>query len=175
MIIGVGLLKFTTPVERWPETCFAANFVHTGMPAGGTLNVSFPLCAVRAISHLLCCVFAGAFLSEIILTMFLLLVILAATDSGKSNQVRSGYPASIHCALLIPLFSADPCASGHRCLRHVLPPDVAAHYGHVAEPDPLVRLCRYRLERQGLRVRLGLALGVLGKQLACRTLAGIPC
>ena len=38
--------------------------------------------------------FVGAFLSEVILTFFLLMVICAATDSNKSNQVRVRFARS---------------------------------------------------------------------------------
>lgn len=40
---------------------------------------------------------AGAFLSEVILTFFLLMVVCAATDSNKSNQVCLAASVSFSC------------------------------------------------------------------------------
>jgi len=62
MLIGVAFLRACTPSEKFGTGCFAANFVHEGLTNG------------------------EAFLSEIILTFFLMMTICAATDSNKSNQ-----------------------------------------------------------------------------------------
>jgi len=61
-IVGALFLRATTPDEKFSTGCFAANFVHAGTSNG------------------------AAFLSEVILTFFLLLVVSSATDSNKSNQ-----------------------------------------------------------------------------------------
>jgi len=62
MLLGAGFLRGTTPDDHYSTGCFAANFVHPGMNTG------------------------QAFLSEIILTFWLLMVVCAATDAFKSNQ-----------------------------------------------------------------------------------------
>jgi len=62
MILGVAFLRGCTPSTNFATGCFAANFVHPGMNSG------------------------EAFLSEIILTFFLMMTICAATDQNKSNQ-----------------------------------------------------------------------------------------
>jgi len=62
MLLGAIFLRGTTPGDHYSTGCFAANFVHPGMTT------------------------AQAFLCEIVLTAWLLLVICAATDSFKSNQ-----------------------------------------------------------------------------------------
>jgi len=62
MIMGVAFLRGCTPDTNMATGCFAANFVHPGMSP------------------------ASAFLSEVVLTFWLLLVVCAATDSRKSNQ-----------------------------------------------------------------------------------------
>lgn len=63
MLVGAAFLRATTPDDKYSSGCFAANFVHEGLTAG------------------------EAFLSEIILTFFLMMVVCAATDSNKSNQL----------------------------------------------------------------------------------------
>jgi len=62
MLLGVAFLRGCTPDSNMASSCFAANFVHPDMTSG------------------------AAFLSEVVLTFFLLLVVCAATDSNKSNQ-----------------------------------------------------------------------------------------
>jgi MIP family channel proteins len=61
-IVGGLFLRATTPDDKYSTGCFAANFVHEGITPG------------------------SAFLSEVILTFFLLQVVCAATDANKSNQ-----------------------------------------------------------------------------------------
>jgi len=60
-LIGIGFLKLITPLPWW-KSCFANNFVHSGLTSG------------------------HAFVVEFILTFFLMFVVMAACDSNKSNQ-----------------------------------------------------------------------------------------
>lgn len=61
-MIGIGFLKLVTPYMWW-KSCFASNFVHSGLTVG------------------------HAFFIEFLLTFFLMFVIMAACDSNKSNQI----------------------------------------------------------------------------------------
>jgi MIP family channel proteins len=60
-LIGIGFLKLITP-KMWWTSCFANNAVHAELTVG------------------------HAFVTEFILTFYLMFVVMAACDSNKSNQ-----------------------------------------------------------------------------------------
>jgi len=79
-LIGIGFLKLVTP-KPWWVSCFALNHIHDELTQG------------------------HAFITEFILTFFLMLVIMAACDSNKSNQtlVPLAIGMAVFCAHMIAL------------------------------------------------------------------------
>lgn len=79
-LIGIGFLKLVTP-KGWWTSCFAANFVHEELTVG------------------------HAFITEFILTFFLMFVVMAACDSNKSNQtlVPLAIGMAVFCAHMLGL------------------------------------------------------------------------
>jgi len=77
-LIGIGFLKLVTPISWW-KSCFATNFIHSELSTG------------------------HAFITEFILTFFLMFVVMAACDSNKSNQtlVPFAIGMAVFCAHMI--------------------------------------------------------------------------
>lgn len=77
-LVGIGFLKLITPIPWW-QSCFAANFVHADLSVG------------------------HAFITEFILTFFLMFVVMAACDTNKSNQtlVPFAIGMAVFCAHMI--------------------------------------------------------------------------
>jgi glycerol uptake facilitator-like aquaporin len=73
-LVGIGFLKIITP-KIWYGNCFAANAIQDGLTVG------------------------HAFFAEYVLTFFLMLVVMAACDSNKSNQTL--VPLAIGMAVFV--------------------------------------------------------------------------
>jgi len=80
-MVGIGFLMLITPAVWW-KSCFAANFVQPDLTAG------------------------HAFVTEFILTFFLMFVVMAACDSSKSNQTL--VPFAIGMAVFVCHMIAIP-------------------------------------------------------------------
>lgn len=85
-LIGIGFLKLITP-QLWWQSCFAANQINQELTYG------------------------HAFLTEFILTYFLVFVVMAACDSNKSNQVLVPFAIGIcvFCCHMLAL-PVDGCS-----------------------------------------------------------------
>jgi len=79
-LIGIGFMMIITPTT-WTSSCFAANFVHSGLTVG------------------------HAFCAEYIGTFFFMFVIMAACDTTKSNQtlVPLAIGVAVICAHMVLL------------------------------------------------------------------------
>ncbi len=77
-LVGIGFLKLITPISWW-KNCFASNFVNSELTVG------------------------HAFVTEFILTFFLMFVIMAACDTSKSNQtlVPFAIGMAVFCAHMV--------------------------------------------------------------------------
>lgn len=85
-LVGIGFLKLITPLSWW-SSCFAAQSIQSELTVG------------------------HAFITEFILTFFLMFVIMAACDSNKSNQtlVPLAIGLAVFCAHMIGL-PIDGCS-----------------------------------------------------------------
>ena len=85
-LIGIGFLKLITP-RIWWQSCFAANRINVDLTVG------------------------HAFVTEFILTFFLMFVVMSACDSAKSNQtlVPFAIGVAVFCAHMIGL-PIDGCS-----------------------------------------------------------------
>ena len=85
-LVGIGFLKLITPLSWW-SSCFAAQSIQSELTVG------------------------HAFITEFILTFFLMFVVMAACDSNKSNQtlVPLAIGLAVFCAHMIGL-PIDGCS-----------------------------------------------------------------
>jgi len=85
-LVGIGFLVLITP-ESWQKSCFANNTIHSELTVG------------------------HAFVTEFILTFFLMFVVMAAGDSSKSNQtlIPLAIGLAVFCAHMIAL-PIDGCS-----------------------------------------------------------------